>query len=66
MDHFNHINYIVGVIRLIEAVDLKQQVIKWRRHLHMYPELSHQEHGTAQYIYNQLVTFPHLEVKRLT
>ncbi len=66
MDHFNHINYIVGVIRLIEAVDLKQQVIKWRRHLHMYPELSHQEHGTAQYIYNQLLTFPHLEVKRLT
>ncbi|WP_235616320.1 M20 metallopeptidase family protein [Lysinibacillus parviboronicapiens] len=45
---------------------LEQQVIAWRQHLHMHPELSHQEHQTAQYIYNQLLTFPHLEVKRLT
>lgn len=45
---------------------LKQQVIKWRQHLHMYPELSYQEHKTAQFIYNQLKTFPHLDVKRLT
>lgn len=45
---------------------LEQQVIAWRQHLHMHPELSHQEHQTAQYIYNHLLTFPHLEVKRLT
>lgn len=51
---------------MIETKDLQQQVIAWRQHLHMYPELSHQEHQTAQYIYDQLITFPHLEVKRLT
>ncbi|MEK5330690.1 M20 metallopeptidase family protein [Lysinibacillus sp. FSL W8-0992] len=51
---------------MIETKDLKQQVIAWRQHLHMHPELSHQEYETANYIYNQLITFPHLEVKRLT
>jgi len=51
---------------MIETTDLKQQVIAWRQHLHMHPELSHQEYQTAQYIYDQLITFPHLEVKRLT
>ncbi|WP_339260661.1 amidohydrolase [Lysinibacillus sp. FSL K6-3209] len=51
---------------MIKTKDLHQQVIAWRQHLHMYPELSHQEHQTAQYIYEQLITFPHLEVKRLT
>lgn len=51
---------------MIETKDLHQQVIAWRQHLHMYPELSHQEHQTAQFIYEQLITFPHLEVKRLT
>lgn len=66
MDHFNKINNKLGVIRLIETANLKQQVVEWRRHLHMHPELSHQEHKTAQYIYDQLITFPHLEVRRLT
>lgn len=51
---------------MIKTKDLHQQVIAWRQHLHMYPELSHQEHQTAQFIYEQLITFPHLEVKRLT
>ncbi|WP_431808710.1 M20 metallopeptidase family protein [Lysinibacillus sphaericus] len=51
---------------MIKTNDLHQQVIAWRQHLHMYPELSHQEHQTAQFIYEQLITFPHLEVKRLT
>lgn len=51
---------------MIKTKDLHQQVIAWRQHLHMYPELSHQEHQTAQFIYKQLITFPHLEVKRLT
>lgn len=51
---------------MIETTDLKQQVIAWRQHLHMHPELSHQEYQTAQYIYDQLITFPHLEVQRLT
>ncbi|KYG91126.1 N-acyl-L-amino acid amidohydrolase [[Bacillus] sp. KCTC 13219] len=48
------------------SADLKQQVIDWRRHLHRYPELSHQEYKTSQYLYDQLITFPNLEVKRLT
>ncbi|MFJ7668891.1 M20 family metallopeptidase [Lysinibacillus sp. NPDC097195] len=51
---------------MIETSELKQQVIAWRQHLHMHPELSHQEYQTAQYIYDQLITFPNLEVKRLT
>ncbi|WP_337983017.1 M20 metallopeptidase family protein [Lysinibacillus sp. C5.1] len=51
---------------MIKTKDLHQQVIAWRQHLHMYPELSHQEHQTAQFIYEQLITFPYLEVKRLT
>ncbi|MFJ7649722.1 M20 family metallopeptidase [Lysinibacillus sp. NPDC097279] len=51
---------------MIETTDLKQQVIAWRQHLHMHPELSHQEYETSSYIYNQLITFPHLEVNRLT
>lgn len=54
------------MFKLIETVNLKQQVIKWRQHLHMHPELSHREYKTAQYIYDQLITLPHLEVKRLT
>lgn len=48
------------------SADLKQQVIAWRRHLHSHPELSHQEYQTSQYIYDQLITFPNLEVKRMT
>ena len=28
---------------------LKKQVIEWRRHFHRYPELSFQEHRTAQF-----------------
>ncbi|MBI0580889.1 amidohydrolase [Neobacillus cucumis] len=49
---------------LIEEV--KEEVIGWRRYLHMYPELSFQEVKTAQYVYETLKTFGDLEISRPT
>lgn len=48
------------------VVVLKDQLIKWRRHFHMYPELSFHEEKTSQFVYDTLQTFPHLEVSRPT
>ncbi len=36
------------------AVKLRPELVKWRRHLHMYPEPSMQEHETAAYVVEQL------------
>lgn len=44
----------------------KEQLIQWRRHFHMYPELSYHEEKTSQTVYDILQTFPHLEVSRPT
>ncbi|MDT0595386.1 amidohydrolase [Glaciecola petra] len=33
-----------------KAADIESQVIKWRHHLHQYPELSNREFETAKYI----------------
>jgi amidohydrolase len=44
----------------------KEELVSWRRHLHMNPELSFHEEKTSQYIYDTLRTFPHLEVSRPT
>lgn len=49
-----------------EASISKEQLIQWRRHFHMYPELSYSEERTSQMIYDILQTFPHLEVSRPT
>lgn len=49
---------------LIEAV--KDEVIGWRRYLHMYPELSFEEVKTAQFVYETLQTFGDLEISRPT
>jgi len=46
--------------------DVKPKVIAWRRHIHAHPELSFQEQATADYIANELATFEHLELRRLT
>jgi metal-dependent amidase/aminoacylase/carboxypeptidase family protein len=43
---------------------LKEEVIKWRRYLHMYPELSYKEEKTSEFIYSRLLSFGNLEVSR--
>ncbi|KLU60963.1 N-acyl-L-amino acid amidohydrolase [Peptococcaceae bacterium CEB3] len=40
------------------------QVIAWRRYLHQNPELSYREVKTAQFLYETLSSFGHLEVSR--
>lgn len=55
---------IITINDLIEEV--KEEVIGWRRYLHMYPELSFQEVKTAQYVYETLKTFGDLEISRPT
>jgi len=48
-------------------VDLiKDQVIAWRRHLHLNPEVSYHEGETSQFIYSTLLSFGNLEVTRPT
>jgi amidohydrolase len=51
---------------LAAAEPLAPQVIAWRRHLHQHPELSFEEHATAQYVYNVLAALPGLELSRPT
>lgn len=41
-------------------------VVKWRRHFHLNPELSFQEFETSQYIYDVLTEIGGLELERLT
>ena len=36
------------------ADELTEDLTAWRRHLHMYPEASMQEHETAAYVVEQL------------
>ena len=43
-----------------------EKIIAWRRHFHENPELSFEETGTAQFIYDTLQSFPGLEVTRPT
>ncbi|USG64484.1 M20 family metallopeptidase [Brevibacillus ruminantium] len=50
----------------LEAEQIKEQVIAWRRYLHQYPELSFHEEKTAQFVYDTLVSFGNLEVRRPT
>jgi len=51
---------------LASAESLAPQVIAWRRHLHQHPELSFEEHATAQYVYDVLAALPGLELSRPT
>ncbi|UQC70221.1 amidohydrolase [Lelliottia sp. AC1] len=52
----------------IEAMlaDVKEDVLRWRRHIHAHPELSFQEHKTADYIADALASFGGLTLTRLT
>ena len=45
---------------------LEAQVIAWRRHLHQHPELSFEEHATADYVEAQLRNMPGLSLSRPT
>ena len=56
-----------AVETLNKAVEeIREQVIAWRRHLHMNPELSFHEEQTAQFVYDTLLSFGNLEVTRPT
>jgi amidohydrolase len=51
---------------LNRADSIREQVISWRRHLHMHPELSFHEHKTSQFVFETLSAMPGLEVSRPT
>lgn len=48
------------------ATALREQVIRWRRHLHQHPELSFNEEETAQFVHDTLAGFGGLEIARPT
>lgn len=48
------------------TMTLEEQVISWRRHLHQHPELSFQEHETAQFVEQQLRSMTGLSITRPT
>src|SRR5699024_12271813 len=53
----------------VSRVDINrmtEKVIKWRRHLHMNPELSFEEKETSQFVYDTLRSMNYLEVTRPT
>ncbi|MED4783404.1 amidohydrolase [Brevibacillus choshinensis] len=53
-----------SISALLESV--RDDVIRWRRHLHQHPELSFQEEKTAQFVYELLQSFGNLELSRPT
>lgn len=62
------LSYLVqNLVNVNEIVDsVKEDVIGWRRHLHMHPELSFQEENTAQFVFETLQSFGNLEISRPT
>jgi amidohydrolase len=48
------------------AESVREAVIGWRRYLHQHPELSFDEHRTAQFVADTLAGFGGLEVSRPT
>ena len=61
------INATAGPAQLLSrASALREQVVSWRRHLHMHPELSFHEHATSQFVFDTLSAMPGLELARPT
>lgn len=54
----------LNVAKEIEQV--VPQILQWRRYLHENPELSYEEYATADFVYNQLISFGNLVVTRPT
>ena len=50
----------------IVSPDLEGRTIAWRRHLHANPELSFEEHETADFVEHTLRSFGALEIERPT
>ncbi|BDP40642.1 N-acyl-L-amino acid amidohydrolase [Deinococcus aetherius] len=48
------------------VASLREQLVAWRRHLHMHPEVGFHEHETAAYIEAELRKMPGLTVSRPT
>lgn len=48
------------------VAEVREDVIKWRRHLHQNPELSFAEVKTSQFVYDTLQSFGGLELSRPT
>jgi amidohydrolase len=48
------------------ALELRDLVVQWRRHLHQHPELSFHESETAQFVEDTLSSFGGLEISRPT
>lgn len=51
---------------LDSASAIANQVVTWRRHMHMHPELSFREHETAEFVFQTLSGMPGLAVSRPT
>ncbi|WP_019555075.1 amidohydrolase [Propionispira raffinosivorans] len=45
---------------------IEQEVRKWRRHFHRFPELSFQEEKTAKFIFDRLQSFGYVSVSKPT
>ena len=48
------------------VADVKDEVIRWRRHLHQNPELSFEEEETSRFVYETLESFGNLELSTPT
>src|SRR5699024_3761444 len=48
---------------LFRAKDLAPQLVRWRRHFHMYPELSFQEVETSRFVAETLLKIPGMHVQ---
>ncbi|MEH7275233.1 M20 metallopeptidase family protein [Neobacillus vireti] len=55
---------LIDIQKLVNAV--QDDVITWRRHFHVNPELSFQEVNTSKYVYDQLQSFGNIEVTWVT